>query len=223
MKGLCHYIKILSQLIFLEIVQDKKIYLTLYLKVLYMREEDSIEQYNRWDDAAFDLLYKNFFRALVGYAVQFIGENRVAEDIVQDLFSTIWERKIHFESIIYLRAFLYNSVRNASLDCLKHKNVEDNYLQEMTESNQVYKTTEDGEDTFFSEEIYRQLFLAIDDLPQRCREIFLMYMNGKKNQEIAKALEVSIETVKTHKRRAMATLRKKLNHKDFMFLQILLP
>jgi RNA polymerase sigma-70 factor (family 1) len=188
-----------------------------------MREESSIEQYNCWDETAFDLLYKNFFRALTGYALQFVGETRVAEDLVQDLFSVIWEKKMHFDSIIFLRAFLYNSIRNASLDFLKHKNVEDNYLHELADANQLYKTTDEGEDSFFSEEIYRQLFLAIDELPQRCREIFLMYMDGKKNHEIAEALQVSIETVKTHKKRAMAALREKFNPKDFVFLQLLLP
>lgn len=182
-----------------------------------------IEQYNHWDDTAFNLLYKNFFKALVSYAIQFVDENKVAEDIVQDLFSTIWEKKMQFESTVLLRAFLYNAVRNASLDYLKHKNVEDNYLQEMAESHQQYKVNDNGEDHFFSEEIYRQLFSTIDHLPKRCREVFIMYMDGKKNQEIADALQVSLETVKTQKKRAMATLREKMNRNDFILLQLLLP
>lgn len=183
----------------------------------------SIEQYNRWDDTAFNLLYKNFFKALVSYAIQFVDENKVAEDIVQDLFSTIWEKKMHFESTVFLRAFLYNAVRNASLDYLKHKNIEDNYLQEMAQTHQQYKIGDDGEEHFFSEEIYRQLFCTIDNLPKRCREVFIMYMDGKKNQEIAETLQISLETVKTQKKRAMATLREKMNRNDFILLQLLLP
>jgi RNA polymerase sigma-70 factor (family 1) len=188
-----------------------------------MKPEISIEQYNRWDEVAFDLLYKNFFKALAGYAMQFVEEPKVAEDLVQDLFSVIWEKKMQFESIIYLRAFLYNSIRNASLDYLKHKNVEDNYMQELAKANKLYKVSDAEDDTFFPEEIYRQLFQTIDELPQRCREIFLMYMDGKKNQEIAEILQISLETVKTQKKRAMITLRERFNHKEFILLQLLLP
>ena len=186
-----------------------------------MNNEIPIERYNRWDDAAFDLLYKNFFKALVVYALQIVEETKAAEDIVQELFSNIWEKKTQFSSIIYLRAFLYNAVRNASLDYLKHKNVEDNYLQELGESHQLYKINDDGEENFFSEEVYRQLFQTIDSLPQRCREIFLMYMNGKKNLEIAEALHISLETVKTQKKRAMATLREKLHEGDLALILFL--
>lgn len=57
------------------------------------------------------------------------------------------------------------------------------------------------------EELYRQLFEAIDELPARCREVFLMHLEGKGNEDIARELALSVLTVKTQKRRAMAYLR----------------
>ena len=163
--------------------------------------EISIEQINKLDAAAFRLLYKNYYKALVCYAITIVGDSESAEDIVQELFSTIWEKKMFFRSLASFRVYLYNSVRNASLDYLKHKDVEG----------------------FFSEEVYRQLLQTIDALPDRCREVFLMYMEGKKNEEIATALHVSLETVKTQKKRAMSFLRKKLGSYHFLLLQMLLP
>ena len=66
----------------------------------------------------------------------------------------------------------------------------------------TYREITEEEDTN-EEEVYRLLFRAIDKLPTRCREIFLLHMDGKKNEEIATALGISIETVKTQKKRAI--------------------
>ena len=69
---------------------------------------------------------------------------------------------------------------------------------------------DDMSDVFNKEDIYRQLFLAIDKLPPRQREIFLLCMDGKKNREIAEKLQISAETVKVQKRRAINHLREQL-------------
>ena len=165
--------------------------------------EISIEQINKLDAAAFRLLYKNYYKALVCYAITIVGDSESAEDIVQELFSTIWEKKMFFRSLASFRVYLY--------------------LQKMLDSHSTTFRMEEEEEGFFSEEVYRQLLQTIDALPDRCREVFLMYMEGKKNEEIATALHVSLETVKTQKKRAMSFLRKKLGSYHFLLLQMLLP
>lgn len=186
--------------------------------------EISIEQINKLDATAFRLLYKTYYKALVCYALQMVEDSDSAEDIVQELFSTIWEKKMPFQSLASFKAYLYNSVRNASLDYLKHKDVEGSYLQKMIDTHPDYcGNGEEEEEGFFKEEVYRQLLLTIDSLPNRCREVFLLYMEGNTNEEIANALHVSLETVKTQKKRAMSFLRKKLGPYHFLLLQMILP
>lgn len=182
----------------------------------------SIGQINKLDAFAFRILYKEYYRALVVYAMQVSGEPQAAEDIVQDLFSTIWERKRPFHSLSSLKIYLYNSVRNSSLDYLRHKNVENAYLQKIESEYQKFDFSGEDEEEFFGEEIYRQLFNTIDALPERCREVFLMHLDGKKNEEIAAALHISLETVKTQKKRAMIFLRKKLSVQVILMLELLL-
>ena len=82
-------------------------------------KEISIEQINKLDATAFRMLYKTYYKALVCYAIQITGESGAAEDIVQELFSTIWEKQMSFKSLVSFKAYLYNSVRNASIDYLK--------------------------------------------------------------------------------------------------------
>ena len=99
------------------------LYRTLLFNLYFWRKtpemtnnEISIEQINKLDAAAFRLLYKNYYKALVCYAITIVGDSESAEDIVQELFSTIWEKKMFFRSLASFRVYLYNSVRNASLD-----------------------------------------------------------------------------------------------------------
>mgnify|MGYP002279543418 CR=1 FL=1 len=107
---------------------------------------------------------------------------------------------MRFLSLPSFRTYLYNSIRNASLNYLKHQNVESLYLERLAST---YREITEEEDTN-EEEIYRLLFRAIDNLPTRCREIFL------KNEEIATALGISIETVKTQKKRAIQSIKEQM-------------
>lgn len=181
-----------------------------------LQDKISIEQLNKKDIDAFHILYTKYYKALVLYSIQFLGSIDIAEDIVQDLFSSLWETNNEIQSIITLQNYLYTSVRNSSLDYLKHKHVQDKYikyaLSEMQEQSNNYEDEED----FHEEEVYRRIFDTINELPARCREVFLLYMKGKKNEEIATSLKISAETVKTQKKRAMKVLRK-----ISFFLQIL--
>ena len=70
-----------------------------------------------------------------------------------------------------------------------------------------------SDDSFQKEEVFRLLFKQIDLLPERCWEIFLLHLEGYDNDAIAKKLSLSIETVKTQKKRAMKTLRNNLKEK----------
>lgn len=156
------------------------------------------------------MLYDRYYRALVSYGCQFV-ENEVAEDIVQELFSVLWERRPLFSSISQFSTYLYNTVHNSALNHLRHQTVHNNYRQSIIEHLQEFMLVDDISDIFNKEEIYRQLFAAIDELPPRQKEVFLLCMEGKKNKEIAEQLDISAETVKVQKRRAIAQLRGKLS------------
>lgn len=165
-----------------------------------------LESLNKQQPSAYHQLYDDYYKVLVLYAINFISARQASEDIVQELFSTMWEKRMKFLSYPSFRAYLYNSVRNASLNYLKHLNVESLYLEQLSTT---YRELTEEEDTS-EEEIYRLLFQAIDKLPPRCREVFLLHIDGKKNEEIAVALGISVETVKTQKKRAIHFIKNQL-------------
>lgn len=171
-----------------------------------MESEGYIQKINAREIEAFKEIYDRYYRTLVVYAANFIEDGDVGEDLVQEIIINIWENRMTFTSLSLFNSYLYNAVRNASLNYLKHQGVADKYMEYLSHT---YSPIE--EESVNDEEIYRLLFELVDRLPQRCREVFLLYMEGKKNEEIAGMLHLSIETVKTQKKRAMAFIRGNLD------------
>lgn len=87
-----------------------------------LREETNadIMQICRWDDKSMELLYDNFYRALVSYGCQFV-EREIAEDVVQELFSVLWEQRPQFSSFPQFTSYLYRTVHNATFNHLRHQ------------------------------------------------------------------------------------------------------
>ena len=156
----------------------------------------------------FERLFSDYYGILVCYAQKYTKREDIAEDIVQDVFASLWEENRIFPTQPNFRSFLYISIRNAAFDYLRHQNVESRYIEEALTANRFL-----SDDSFQKEEVFRLLFKQIDLLPERCREIFLLHLEGYDNDAIAKKLSLSIETVKTQKKRAMKTLRNNLKEK----------
>lgn len=182
----------------------------------------TIENISKWDAQAARLLYEHFYAALVNYALQFTKEPETSEDLVQDIIASLWERKIAFASLPLMKAYLYNSVRNKCLNHLQRTAPTGNPITRFANFDEAFTVTADDREQVFSEEVYRQLFLMIDQMPQRQREVFLMVMEGRKNKEIAEALHIAVETVRTNKKRSMAFLRKHLDRDSMVLLLFLL-
>ena len=173
-----------------------------------------------WNEAYFCELYNKYYRVLTLYAMNFTKDQTRAEDIVQDVFSSLWMKAVCHREEQAIRTYLYHSTRNKAFDLLKHDNVEESYARQTLLASP--DLLDDSNEAFSKEAVYARLFHTIDQLPSRQREIFLLAMKGEKNKDIADALNISIETVKTQKRRAISSLKSKISDKDFVFLLLFL-
>ena len=167
-----------------------------------MQKPNFIECINAHELSAFEQLYQQYYKTLTLYAFNFVGNQSEAEDIVQDVIVAIWLREDTFENQRSFEAYLYNAVKFKSINVLKRKNLAQRYIDE---NSAELNNTSEGQ--FSIEELYIELFKAIDNLPKRCREVLLLGMEGKTNAEIAQLLNLSIETVKTHRKRGLSILR----------------
>ena len=135
----------------------------------------------------FERLFSDYYGILVCYAQKYTKREDIAEDIVQDVFASLWEENRIFPSQAKFRSFLYISIRNAAFDYLRHQNVESRYIEEALTANRFL-----SDDSFQKEEVFRLLFKQIDLLPERYREIFLLHLEGYDNDASAKKLSLSI-------------------------------
>lgn len=166
---------------------------------------------HRWDDQSMTVLYRTFYQALVGYARQMTNDAAAAEDITQEVLLNAWRRKMTFKTEGTLKAYLFNAVRNESIDHLRHLTVKQDGMVHIKQMYREMQTDDSGEARLHKEEVYRQLFQAIDALPQRQREVFLLSIEGKKNHEIAEAMGVAVLSVNKLRQRGLKTLRSMLS------------
>jgi len=182
-------------------------------------EKDLVARLKRGDQTAFELLFHFYYPGLVMYASQFTANSADAEEIVQDFFVRFWEKRQQLTPCDSLKNYFFSSVKNGSLDFLKHQEIEKKYVSEMIELSKHHLAYEP--DLYINSELQEKLKGGIDLLPEKCREIFLMSrIRGLKNEEIAAELNISKRTVETQISKALKVLRVEL--KDYVGLLFLL-
>lgn len=163
-------------------------------------------------------LYKEYYGSLCYYALNYVCDMEVAQDIVQDIFVHLIEARPKFETSLHGRNFLYLSVKNASLNYIDKKRSKLKYLHLHREEEII----ELPDDEAFIAEVYRKLKKAVDELPPECRKIFYMsYIENQSNEIIARELAISVNTVRAQKMRGKQLLREKL--KNLYVLIFILP
>lgn len=163
----------------------------------------------------FEDLFERYYTPLCVFSMQYVENEDVANDVVQECFVKLWEQG---RKILYLhqaKAFLYTSVKNKSLNELTHNQIVQNYAEQ--EQDKICEAF--FLDKIIEEETYRILVEAIDKLPKRTREVMLLALEGKSNAEIAEAMSVSMENVHTLKKGAYVKLRTYL--KDYYYILLL--
>lgn len=158
----------------------------------------------------FERLYTTYFSGLHRYANTLIDNELEAEEIVQNVFIKLWERRDAIDIQLSLKAYLYKSVYNESLNWLKHQKVKQAYE---THSLYVMKQTSvpEAHEDLASKTLQQKIREALLDLPEQCRTIFqLSRFEELKYREIASQLNLSEKTVENQMGKALRILRLKL-------------
>ena len=171
----------------------------------------------------FEKLYKLYYPKLFAFAKNYVQANEDAENIVHDVFLTLWERKEEIEISFTLTTYLFTLVKNRCLNFLRHKLIEEEYNSQMKEELgfKLY-ALEAFDYSYQSEEELQEIIRrALDTLPERCREIFIKSrIEGLKYKEISDELGISVNTVENQMVTALKKLRVAL--KDYLPLLLFL-
>lgn len=171
---------------------------------------------NEKDAKAWEKLYASYYAVLCSYADGIVKDADEAQDIVQDTLIRIWNADRKFPDMENLTWYLYKAVYNNAVFYLRSRNIRQHALLKMD-----IPELEMPEEQFaltVQEELVRQLYVYIEELPEERKKILLLSIQGHSGNEIAEKLRISINTVKTQKSRAFKYLKNKLKDSVLLFL-----
>ncbi|KOH45295.1 RNA polymerase sigma-70 factor [Sunxiuqinia dokdonensis] len=178
-------------------------------------EKYLFSQLRSGNEKAFEYFFKTYFEQLYQYAFQITKEQFQSEEIVEDTFVMLWEKRRKIDLHGTPKSYLFQMVYNQCLNYFKHKKVGDKYrelflyhqpVSDLSGSQSGYPL-----ETLINQEFQEVVEKSIQKLPPQCRQIFIMSrLEGRKNKEIAVILGISVNTVKTQLLRGLKSVRSDL-------------
>jgi RNA polymerase sigma-70 factor (family 1) len=157
--------------------------------------------------SAYELVFKKYYKALALKAYLMLENQMEAEDLVQNLFISMWEKSQFLSVNTALKAYLFKAVHNQCLMVLRRRKSHQQRLDEYTHTLELATAIEFSSDTANEEMIQ----YALEDMPaQRQKAFQLVYLEDKKYKEAATEMGLSVNSVKTHLKLAVKMLQKKL-------------
>jgi RNA polymerase sigma-70 factor (family 1) len=185
-------------------------------------EQHIIAGFQQGSKDAFAEVYNAHYSRLYAFIKKLVDDKEEARDIAAETFVKLWKLHANFNTAENIKAFLYITARNACMDFLRYRKrqitnkQEFGYVQLQQEG--MISTSNDEIKTL----VLKQIHSEIENLPAQCKRIFKMaWLEGKKNAEIASVMDLTEQTIRNQKARAVKILRLALanyNMELFVFL-----
>lgn len=174
------------------------------------------------DEKVFEQVYYKYSGLLCRYAIGLTADQAATEDLVNDSFLELWEKRQNIEIKISLKAYLLITVRNKALNYLKRKKHEKPFGSDRDYPFLIEEDVNLQIENFLRiEEIEIRLHNAISHLPPQCQQIFRMSkFNQLSYKEIAEQMNISVFTVKTQIARALKSLRLEFENIKLIFFSL---
>ena len=162
------------------------------------------------DEKSFEQLFRVQYAPLCGYARKYIDDPDQSEEVVQEVFVNLWQKRDSIEVTSTIESYLFRSVRNTCLNILKHFKVREKHKDGITTS---YDNSSNQADNRVLElELMNQIEELISGLPPERQKVFkLSRFEGMKYKEIAEELGISVKTVEAQMGKALKYLRENLS------------
>ena len=163
-------------------------------------------------------IYDTLFEELAIFGLSIISNTEEVEDTIQEVFVKLLNKKQSFKSLKELKSYIYTSVRNHLLNKIRSKKVAEKYIERTKHSINIY--SDNIEELITQSEVYKEVFDLYQKLPEKCKEVFNLHLEGMSVKQIAEKLDISVNTVKLHKKNALKKLRQNIPP-DILLMSIL--
>jgi len=180
------------------------------------QEENKLfERINKSDEKAFEIIFHQYYGILCSFATKLIHDDVAAEEIVQEFYVKLWEKREQISIETSVKNYFFRSVKNLCLNFIQHNKTKIAHAQKLL--SEVENNFSD-DNNYPEPDLYEKIEESINSLPEKRREIFrLSRQDGLKYHEIAQKLNISIKTVETQMSLAIKTLRDKLKNYTTFF------
>jgi len=183
-----------------------------------MTDSQLIDSLKGDDQTGFVIIYHRFYKQLFFFILKYIKEADIAEEIVADVFVKVWDRRMNFPTMENLRAFVYISAKNASLNTIRAKRSKGIH-ESLSDYEDLLVDDKDAFSNLIHAELVHAIFTEVEKLPEKQKEVFnLTFLEDKTVEEIAEELAMSPSAVYTNRSRAINTIRHLLNTKNTLAL-----
>lgn len=168
----------------------------------HINDKIIINELSKGNKDVFQAVFNQYYPLLAKFAHRYIYEADVCEDLIQDVFATLWEKRSALD-IVSLKSYLYTAIKNKCLGYLRHLNVRDKHEVFLIEA-----YFESSGELVVHNELVQKIKKILAELPDNMRHIFEQkYLSGLTAAEIAEDLDVSTNTVNTQLKRAKKKIR----------------
>jgi len=162
------------------------------------------------DLSAFDELYLKYYTLLCTSAYFFLKNAAEAKDLVQNLFLDVWDKRLYMHFHDDIKGYLFLAVKHRCINYLKKQKVQERHKKGYS----VLQEEVDVEWLAAGEEHYQRLHSLLEEMPdQKKTAIQMVYLHGKRYQDAADDMRISINSLKTHLRTGLKFLRGEINSK----------
>ena len=188
-----------------------RFYNILKMKIAFLNDKEFISSLKKGDSKGYQFLVTSYHQKLCVYANSLTNDSDLAEDIVQNVFMSIWKNRNKLKDQFVVKSYLYKSVYNEFIDQYRKKKavltLEKKHIDALT-----YMVEEEDEKSL--EKLISIVKKEIDKLPPKCKQTFLLSKEeGLTNLEISEYLNISIKSVEAHITKAFSVLRKSIGNK----------
>lgn len=169
-----------------------------------MEPSERVALFRAGDEKSFREVYERYAPALRCFAARLAREEGAVDDVVQEAFIRLWEHRHAFDTEEAIKAYLYRVVQRAGLNMIRHRKVVERYAASAREEEESFL------EGMIEAEAFRLVQEIFEELPLACKTVYKMSLDGMSHEEIARELQITVNTIKKHKNNAHHYMRERL-------------
>lgn len=171
-----------------------------------IEERALLGQLKKGSTEAFDKLYKAYSPRIFGRLIRMLGDETAAEEMLQDLFFRLWEKKNQIDLEKPFKAYLFTIAQHLVYDHFRRQRVSERFRQDFVHN--YTEQYEHIEESIIFKQTEEQLLAAVAKLPEQCRKVYILFkFEGKSYADITEIMGISKSTINNHLTKANSLLK----------------